>query len=84
MPFIRVDNVVHHYTIEGDDGAPALVFANSLGSDLRIWDPVLPYLKEKFRIIRYDQRGHGLTDVTPSPYSIDDLVNDLAGLFVVS
>jgi len=81
MPFIRVDNLVHHYTIEGADGAPALVFANSLGSDLRIWDPVLPYLKEKFRIIRYDQRGHGLTDVTPSPYSIDDLVNDLAGLF---
>jgi 3-oxoadipate enol-lactonase len=80
VPFIQVDKVVHHYTIEGADDAPALVFANSLGSDHRIWDPVLPHLREEFRIIRYDQRGHGLSDVTPSPYSIDDLVNDLAGL----
>ena len=67
MPFIRVDKVVHYYTIEGADGAPVLVFANSLGSDHRIWDPILPYLSEKFRIIRYDQRGHGLSDVTPAP-----------------
>jgi 3-oxoadipate enol-lactonase len=80
MSFIQVDKVVHYYTVEGADGAPVLVFANSLGSDHRIWDPVLPYLREKFRIIRYDQRGHGLSDVTPAPYSIDDLVNDLAGL----
>lgn len=80
MPFIQVDKVVHYYTVEGPDGAPFLVFSNSLGSDHRIWDPVIPYFAEKFRIIRYDQRGHGLSDVTPSPYSIGDLVNDLAGL----
>ncbi|CAB1058110.1 Beta-ketoadipate enol-lactone hydrolase (EC [Olavius sp. associated proteobacterium Delta 1] len=80
MPFIPVDKIVHYYTIEGAEDAPALVFANSLGSDHRIWDPVLPHLKDKFRIIRYDQRGHGLSNATPPPYSIDDLVNDLAGL----
>jgi len=80
MPFIQVANVVHYYTVEGPAGAPLLVFSNSLGSDHRIWDPVLPFFAEKFRIIRYDQRGHGLSDVTPPPYSIDDLVNDLAGL----
>ena len=80
MPFIQVNKVVHYYTIEGAEDAPALVFANSLGSDHRIWDPLLPHLKDRYRIIRYDQRGHGLSDVTPSPYSIDDLVNDFAGL----
>ena len=80
MPFTQIDNVVHFYTIAGGDDAPALVFANSLGSDHRIWEPLLPYLRDDFRIIRYDQRGHGLSDVTPSPYSIGELVNDLAGL----
>jgi len=78
--FIRVNNAVHYYTVEGAADAPVLVFANSLGLDHRIWDPTLPYLRKDFRILRYDQRGHGLSDVTPSPYSIGDLVNDLAGL----
>ena len=81
LPFIQLNNnVVHFCSVEGVEDAPALVFANSLGSDHRIWDPILPYLKNKFRIIRYDQRGHGLSDATPSPYLIDDLVNDLGGL----
>ena len=80
MPFIQVNKIVHYYTIEGPDNAPALVFANSLGSDHRIWDPVRSFLRGKFRIIRYDQRGHGLSDVTPAPYTIDDLVDDLGGL----
>jgi 3-oxoadipate enol-lactonase len=80
MPFINIANVVHHYTIDGAENAPALVFSNSLGSDYRIWDPVLPYLRDRFRIIRYDQRGHGLSDATLAPYAISDLVNDLVGL----
>lgn len=80
MPFIQTDDVVHYYTVDGAADGPTLVFANSLGSDHRIWDPILPFLNKKFRIIRYDQRGHGLSDVTPSPYSIGDLANDLAGL----
>lgn len=80
MPFAAVNNVVHYYTIEGAESAPTLVFSNSLGSDHRIWDPVLPYLRDQFRIIRYDQRGHGLSDAIPAPYAISDLVDDLAGL----
>ena len=80
MPFIEVNKVVHYYMVEGAANAPTLVFSNSLGSDHRIWDPVLPYLRDKFRIIRYDQRGHGLSDATASPYAVSDLVDDLAGL----
>ena len=52
MPFIQIEKSVHFYTVEGPADAPALVFANSLGSDHRIWDPVVPRLKENYRIIR--------------------------------
>ena len=80
MPFIEVNKAVHYYTVDGSEGSPTLVFSNSLGSDHRIWDSVLPYLRDKYRLIRYDQRGHGLSDATAAPYAIGDLVDDLAGL----
>jgi len=57
------------------EGAP-VVFANSLGTDLRLWDPILPLLPEGLRIIRYDKRGHGKSDVPPAPYSMGALVSD--------
>lgn len=57
------------------DGAP-VVFANSLGTDLRLWDHVLPLLPEGLRIIRYDKRGHGLSDCPRGPYSMGALVRD--------
>ena len=80
MLFLNIRGIVHHCSVEGAKDRPALVFSNSLGSDLRIWDNVVPYLVEHFRIIRYDKRGHGLSDVPAPPYSLDDLVRDLAGL----
>ena len=57
------------------DGAP-VVFANSLGTDYRLWDQVLPLLPQGLRIIRYDKRGHGLTGCTPAPYSMATLIGD--------
>jgi 3-oxoadipate enol-lactonase len=51
-----------HYRIDGpEDGAP-VVFANSLGTDLRLWDKVVPLLPAGLKIVRYDMRGHGLSD----------------------
>jgi 3-oxoadipate enol-lactonase len=79
--FIKAHGIVQHVRVEGSEGKPALVFANSLGSDLRIWDGVVPHLSGDFRIIRYDKRGHGLSDVPPPPYALDDFVLDLVGLF---
>ena len=64
----------------GDPDGPPVVFANSLGTDLRVWEPVLPYLPAGFRYIRYDKRGHGLSDSVPGPWRIEDLADDLAGL----
>lgn len=70
------DGVRLHWREDGDpDGAP-LVFANSLGTDLRLWDAVVPLLPQGLRIIRYDMRGHGLSDCPPAPYSMGTLVRD--------
>lgn len=53
---------------------------NSIGTDLRMWDPQIELLSRKLRIIRYDCRGHGASDVPPGPYSIDELGHDLLAL----
>lgn len=80
MQFTTVGNVTLHYKVEGpDDGAP-LVFVNSLGADLRVWDGVATYFTDKYRLVRYDKRGHGLSDSPPGPYSLADERADLAGL----
>lgn len=52
-----------HYRIDGSETGPTVIFANSLGTDLRLWDAVLPLLPAGLRLIRYDKRGHGLSDV---------------------
>jgi 3-oxoadipate enol-lactonase len=80
MSFLETRGILQHYVEEGSKGKPVLVFANSLGSDLRIWDTVVTHLTEDFRIIRYDNRGHGLSDAPAPPYSLDDFVLDLVGL----
>jgi len=65
-----------HYREDGDKSGPALVFANSLGTDFRIWDQVVGLLPKNLRILRYDKRGHGLTDCPDAPYSMGSLVTD--------
>lgn len=52
------------------------MFSNSLGTDLRVWDPMIPHLPAGLRIVRYDKRGHGLSDCPPSPYTMQELVAD--------
>lgn len=77
----HANGVVLHYRLEGPEDAPVLVFANSLGTDFRIWDDVVAALKGPYRILRYDKRGHGLSGVTPPPYSLHDThAADLVGL----
>ncbi|MFD0857418.1 3-oxoadipate enol-lactonase [Roseovarius aquimarinus] len=80
MKTARVNGAELHYTDGGAPDGQAVVFANSLGTDLRVWDAVLPHLPPDLRVIRYDKRGHGLSEETPGPYSIDILADDAAGL----
>ncbi len=76
----RTREVVLHYAFDGPEDAPVMVLANSLGSDLRIWDRLVARLAGRFRFLRYDKRGHGLSEATPAPYLMDDHIGDLIGL----
>lgn len=65
-----------HVADEGPRDGQVVAFANSLGTDMRLWDDILPLLPEDLRIIRYDKRGHGQSDVPDGPYSMGTLVSD--------
>ncbi|MCT7373841.1 3-oxoadipate enol-lactonase [Chelativorans salis] len=80
MQFVRVNGIVLHYAVRGVADRPTLVFANSLGTDFRIWDAVAERLEGEYRLVFYDKRGHGLSEATKPPYALSDHVNDLAGL----
>lgn len=73
MPMIEADNAPIHYRVEGQAGAPVVVLSHSLGTTLGMWDPQMPALAERFRVLRYDSRGHGESGVTPGPYTIEEL-----------
>lgn len=62
MRAVQANGVTLHVRVDGPADGPAVVFANSLGTDLRLWDAVLPLLPPGLRLIRYDKRGHGLSD----------------------
>lgn len=80
MDFRALNGIVLHLQDLGPADRPALVFANSLGTDFRIWNDVVAGLADAFRIVLYDKRGHGLSELGDSPYAIADHVGDLAAL----
>ena len=80
MPFTDCDNLRVHYELAGGANSPVLLFSNSLGTNLSMWNSQLPSAEKKFRVLRYDSRGHGLTTVTPGPYSIELLARDVLRL----
>lgn len=80
MRDLKIDQngVTLHARVDGVDHrlAPTLVFTNSLGTTLQLWQKVLPLLPEGLRVIRYDLRGHGQSDVPAAPYSMGQMVSD--------
>jgi len=80
MQAADLDGVTHHIDVGGRACGRPVLFINSLGADLRMWDPLLGHLPAGLRVIRYDMRGHGLSDCPPGPYAMDDLVADAARL----
>ena len=80
MKIADLPGVSLHYREDGDPQGPPVVFANSLGTDLRLWDSVVYLLPQKLRIIRFDKRGHGLSSCPPAPYSMGSLVTDAEAL----
>ena len=63
--------------VDGAPDGPVLVLSNSLGTDLSMWEPQMPALVARFRVLRYDTRGHGASTVTPGPYTIGQLGRDV-------
>ncbi|MCB1463679.1 MAG: 3-oxoadipate enol-lactonase [Nitratireductor sp.] len=90
MEFARIGDVALHHAhitapLDNTGEAPTIVFANSLGSDCRIWDEVIADLAVDYGVVLYDKRGHGLSDIgpigeKPASHAMADHVGDLAGL----
>ena len=76
MQMLDLGDVKLHYADEGDPNGAPIVFANSLGTDMRLWDKIVPQLPAGLRIIRFDKRGHGLSSCPDAPYSMGALISD--------
>ena len=73
MPTVERSGCRLRYEIDGNRTGPPLLFSNSLGTTAELWNPQLEALSPSFRIIRYDTRGHGSSDVPGGPYTIETL-----------
>jgi 3-oxoadipate enol-lactonase/4-carboxymuconolactone decarboxylase len=80
MPFAQLPDVRLRYELDGDPRLPVLMLCNSLGATVDMWAPQMPAFLAHFRVLRYDTRGHGQSEVTPGDYSIAQLGNDALGL----
>ena len=80
MPTIEVNGTALFHRFDGKRDAPVLVLSNSLGTEIGMWDAQVDAFASRFRVLRYDSRGHGKSSVPPGPYRIEDLGRDLVGL----
>ncbi|HEY0395648.1 MAG TPA: alpha/beta fold hydrolase [Candidatus Elarobacter sp.] len=84
MPFVRPNDITMHYDFSGPRDAPVVLLANSLGANVHLWDEQMNGLARAHRVLRYDMRGHGLTDETPgddpSAATVEQLAEDATAL----
>src|ERR1051326_2720083 len=80
MPRIDAGGLRQYYRLDGANDRPVLIFSHSLGCDHSQWDPQTAALLPHFRILRYDTRGHGASDVPAGDYSIEMLARDALAL----
>jgi 3-oxoadipate enol-lactonase len=76
MPVIDADGCPIHVEIEGPERAPVLMLSNSLGTNLHMWDGQVADFLQRFRLVRYDRRGHGKSGCPKGPYTMDGLGRD--------
>ena len=77
---IKVNGIHVNYRIDGPDGAPWVTMSNSLATTHRMWDAQMEAFTKQYRVLRYDKRGHGETDVAPGPYTFELLADDVLAL----
>jgi len=80
MPMIDADGCLLNVSVEGRDSGPTLILSNSLGCTLQMWEPQMRSLTQLFRVIRYDRRGHGKSQVPPGPYSVERFGRDVLAI----
>jgi 3-oxoadipate enol-lactonase len=78
---INVNGISFHAAVSGPPGAPWLTFSNSHATDLTLWDEQAARFQGRFRVLRYDTRGHGRTEATDGPYDFDLLASDVVALW---
>jgi len=76
----RANGIEMNYELSGAKDAPVVVLSHSLGSSLAMWDPQMAVLNRRYRVLRYDTRGHGGTEAPPGPYTLDQLGDDALSL----
>lgn len=77
---LKANGITINYQVDGPEGAPWLVFSNSLATNLTMWDEQARALEQAYRVLRYDQRGHGGTDAPAGRYSFATLLADAIAL----
>jgi 3-oxoadipate enol-lactonase len=77
---IKANGININYEVDGPEGAPWIVLSNSLATTLAMWDQQAADLKAQYRVLRYDQRGHGATDAPAGRYTFEQLIADALGL----
>ena len=80
MPAIDCGAAQLHYELTGSGSGPCVAFSNSLGTNLEMWKPQMTAFETKYRVLRYDMRGHGGSSVPSGPYTIAQLGTDFLGL----
>ena len=73
----RANGIDINYELHGKEDAPWLVLSHSLACSVRMWDPQIAALKDSYRILAYDTRGHGATEAPKGAYTLDMLSDDL-------
>src|SRR5438094_6525822 len=77
---ISANGISMNYTFDGPANAPVVTMSHSLATDLGMWDPTVPALTGRFRVLRYETRGHGKTEAPRGPYTLDQLADDAQAL----
>jgi 3-oxoadipate enol-lactonase len=77
---IKANGIAVNYEAEGPEGAPVVMVSHGIATSLAIWTEVSRHLRSKYRVIRYDSRGHGGTDAPAGDYSLELLGDDAIGL----
>lgn len=78
---VKVGDLSINYQLLGATDKPVVTLAHSLATDMRMWEPQIAALSQHFRVLLIDARGHGNSDIAAIPYSMDDLVNDVIGVW---